>query len=220
MFVPQPLWKDLDPVDWLLCAWENHLMMHGATWLISRQIADRAGLWNEELSLINDFDYFSRVLLASRGIKFCWGARTYYRSGNTDSLSGSTSYQAWQSAFRSLELGTNHLLAVENSDRTHHACATVFQRFAYEVYPDAPNIVKAAKDKVQQFGGSELEPSGGPAFQLLMRLLGWERAKKLQRIGYQYGYGKAAIGWKLARLIQKHSYRSKLKTAQISEFSE
>ena len=25
-FIPQPLWQDFAPVDWLLCAWDNHLI--------------------------------------------------------------------------------------------------------------------------------------------------------------------------------------------------
>lgn len=203
LFIPQILWTDLEPVDWLLCAWENHLMMHGAAWLIPRGVVERAGEWNESLSLINDFDYFSRVLLASDGIKFCKGARTYYRSGNTGSLSGSKSYAAWQSAFRSLELGTSSLLARENNDRTRRVCATVFQRFVYEVYPQAPDLVEAAKAKVQQFGGSDLQPSGGPTFQLLAGALGWQQATQLRNQAYQYGYARAALGWRVARALKR-----------------
>ncbi len=206
MFIPQLLWADFDPIDWLLCAWENHLMMHGAAWLIPRQIADRAGKWTEELSLINDFDYFSRILLASKGIKFCWGAKTYYRSGNS-SLSGSKSYSAWKSAFRSLELGTSNLLKREDSERTRHVCATVFQRFVYEVYPAAPDLLEAAQTRAQQLGGSDLKPSGGPTFKLLSDVVGWRKAKQLQTVGYQYGYGKAAIGWRVRRLADKYLKR-------------
>ncbi|WNZ27304.1 glycosyltransferase family 2 protein [Leptolyngbya sp. NK1-12] len=207
MFIRQPLWADFEPVDWLLCAWENHLMMHGAAWLIPRQIANRAGGWTESLSLINDFDYFSRILLASQGVKFCWGAKTYYRSGNTSSLSGSRSALAWKSAFDSLELGTNNLLARENSERTRHACATVFQRFIYEAYPDVPNLVQAANAKVQEFGGSNLKPTGGPVFRLLADTLGWQKARQLQRLIYQYGYNKLAIGWKISKLRREVLYR-------------
>ncbi|MBD2493036.1 glycosyltransferase family 2 protein [Nostoc sp. FACHB-280] len=206
LFIPQPLWADMSPIDWLICAWENHLMMHGAAWLIPRHIAERAGNWNEKLSLINDFDYFSRILLNSKGVKFCQGARTYYRSGNSNSLSGSKSRRAWESAFLALELGTSNLLAKEDSPRTRHACATVFQRFIYEVYPDAPDLQKIAQDKVQKFGGSELQASGGPMFKLLSSCLGWQTAKKMQRFVYQFGYAKAAVGWKFFRFRDRSSY--------------
>jgi glycosyltransferase involved in cell wall biosynthesis len=181
VFNPQPLWTDHTPVDWLVLAFENNLMMHGASWLISRRIIEQAGPWNEKLSLINDFDYFSRVLLASKGIKFCSGARSFYRSGIENSLSASKSRSAWESAFLSLTIGTGNLLATEDTPRTRYACATVFQRFIYEVYPDVRDLQKIAATKVQVFGGSNLLPSGGERFRQLSRLIGWKLAKRFQR---------------------------------------
>lgn len=190
LFTPQPLWADMSPVEWLVCTWEGNLMMHPAAWLIPRQIAERAGFWHESLSLNDDGEYFCRVILASAGVRFCWGARTYYRSGNSSSLSGSKSEAAWKSAFRSLELGTDNLLAREDSPGTRQACATVFQRFIYEVYPEVPDLRKKAEAKVQQFGGSDLKPSGGLLFQLFSNIVGWQQAKKAQKHRYRCGYHK------------------------------
>lgn len=196
-FKYQPLWRDLQPIDWLVCAWENHLMMHGAAWLIPRQIIDKAGLWDERLSLINDFDYFSRILLASKGIKFCPGARTYYRSGNESSLSATISRQARQSQFLSLCLGTATLLNAENSSRTRRTCANIFQRFIYETYPDVSELRHQAREKVHELGGTELKASGGPFFNLVAAIAGWKTAKHAQRLLYRYGYRKVALGKKL-----------------------
>ncbi len=207
LFLPQSIWTDMTPVEWLTCSWEGHYMMHGAAWLIPRKIVERAGPWNESLSLINDFDYFCRVLLASQGVKFCWGAKSYYRSGTFTSLSGSKSCAAWKSAFRSLELGTNNLLAREYSLRTRHASAAVLQRYIYEVYPDVPELQERAEAKVQQLGGSDVQPSGGPLFQLISCVTGWKSAKQIQRLLYRYGYRKIAAGWKLAQLMQRLTYR-------------
>lgn len=184
-FNPQPPWADMSPVDWLLCVWDGHFMMHGAAWLIPRPIADRAGAWTESLSLINDFDYFSRIVLASEGVKFCWGARTYYRSGNPQSLSGSKSDEAWRSAFHALELGAQNLLAHENSSRSRQVCADLFQRLIYEVYPAVPDIQEKAIAKVQQLGGSDLLPTGSGSFRLLAQLMGWKTAKRLHTQFYQ-----------------------------------
>ncbi|MBR8835808.1 MAG: glycosyltransferase family 2 protein [Stigonema ocellatum SAG 48.90 = DSM 106950] len=186
VFTPQPLWADMSAVDWLVYAWEGHWMMHPAAWLVPRQIAERAGFWNESLSLNDDGEYFCRVILASQGVKFCWGAKSYYRSGNLKSLSSLKSRSAWESLFFSLELSTNNLLATEDSPKTRHACATAFQRFIYEVYPNVPDILQEAKTKVQQFGGSNLKSSGGSKFQLLSSLFSWKIAKQIQQISYQF----------------------------------
>ncbi len=51
-FEPSALWRDLEPIDWLLTAWSEHLMMHGAARLVPRAVAERAGPWDERLSLI------------------------------------------------------------------------------------------------------------------------------------------------------------------------
>jgi glycosyltransferase involved in cell wall biosynthesis len=200
LFIPQSLWVDMLPVQWLICAWEEHLMMHPAAWLVPRHIAKKAGVWNESLSLNDDGEYFCRIILASLGVKFCWGAKSYYRSGNSTSLSGSKSLSALDSAFRSLELETSHLLAKENSLRTRRICATLFQRFIYEIYPDMPDIQKKSEEKVKEFGGSDLKPSGGSIFQLLSSFFGWKQAKYIQKLVYYYGYRQVAFGWHLSRL--------------------
>ncbi|GAB4369345.1 MAG: hypothetical protein Kow00121_09180 [Elainellaceae cyanobacterium] len=185
-FKPESVWQDMSPVDWLVCSWGGGGMMHGAAWLIPREVVDKAGPWNESLSLINDVDYFSRVLLASQGIKFCWGAKTYYRSGLVSNLSSVKSRAAFESAFRATELGTSHLLKHENSKRTRHACATKFQRFIYNTYPSCQDLVVKAEAKVQELGGTSLQPPGGPTFQLLAKMIGWKATKQLQQFSYSY----------------------------------
>lgn len=185
-FSPEPVWADMTPIDWLICSWEGGGMMHGAAWLIPRPIVEKAGPWNQDLSLINDFDYFSRVLLASQGVKFCWGAKTYYRSGLNNNLSGARSRKALESAFQSLMLGTNALLAEENSPRTRHASATAFQRFIYATYPDALDLVELAAAKVRAFGGTDLKPGGGKVFQALAHTIGWKSTKKFQKFYYHW----------------------------------
>ena len=211
LFIPQPLWQNISVVDWLICAWNNHLMMPCGGWLLPRKISEKAGFWNEDLSVNDDGEYFTRVILASEGVKFCPGARFYYRSGISESLSRSKSEKARQSEFLSLSLGTSHLLARENSPRTRQVCATVFQRFIYEVYPDVPELSEKAAAKVKEFGGSKLQPTGGKMFQLLSKFVGWQKAKKIQIIFYKYGYQKAAVGWKLAKLQERIMYAIKKK---------
>ncbi|MEP0885052.1 glycosyltransferase [Trichocoleus sp. ST-U3] len=205
LFIPQPLWADMPPVEWLVCAWERHLMMHPAAWLVPREVAEIAGLWNESLSLDDDGEYFCRLVLASQGVKFCWSARTYYRSSISTSLSASKSQKSWESAFHSLELRTNYLLAKEDSLRTRHACATSFQFFIYVVYPDLPNLRKKAEAKVQQLGGSNLKPSGGPLFQLLSNVVGWQQAKRIQKLAYCYGYQRLSTLRRFLSVYTNHN---------------
>jgi glycosyltransferase involved in cell wall biosynthesis len=181
-FVPEPFWTDMAPVDWLVSAWERHSMMHGAAWLIPRGIAERAGPWDETLSLINDFDFFPRVLLACRQVCFCPDAVTYYRSGLPTSLSGAKGHAAWTSAIRALEASTTRLLAVEDSPRTRRACIRQFQEFIYDAYPDCSDLCERAERRIVALGGPLFAPQGGPTFRLASRFVGWRTAKRLQRL--------------------------------------
>jgi glycosyltransferase involved in cell wall biosynthesis len=185
-FTPELLWREMTPIEWLVCAWEECKMMHPAAWLVPRAIAQQAGEWNEALSLNDDGEYFCRIILASRVIKFCWGARSYYRSGLSHSLSGSKSTKAWQSLWRSLKLDCDRLLQVENSPRTRHACATRFQRFIYDIYPAVPDLRQQAAKRITQLGGSDLQPEGSPSFRRLATVLGWQSAKRIQQWVHSY----------------------------------
>lgn len=200
-FIREPVWNNMPPVDWLICSWEGGGMMHPAAWLVPHGIAQAAGLWNEErLSLCpnDDGEYFCRVVLASKAVKFCPRAKSYYRSCISSSLSGLRSPAAWESVLCSLELCTSHLLTVENSSRTRHASATAFQRFIYSAYPDMPDLVKKAEAKVQFLGGSDLKPGGSSIFQFLCNTVGWKLARQIQKFTYRYrlhrNFKPAALG--------------------------
>jgi len=178
--IDQPLCTDARPVEWLISKFELNAMMHPAAWLISKSLATRAGPWNETLSLDDDGEYFTRVVLSSQGVRFCPEAKSYYRSELPNSLSRSKSEQAWDSAFRSLELSAQRLRQVEDSPRTRHACATAFQRYIYDAYPISLVSQRKAAVHVAALGGSNLQPERGPKFTALSRLIGWRMTRRLQ----------------------------------------
>jgi hypothetical protein len=65
-FVRNSLWEDLSPVEWLLRKLGAHLHMQNASWLVSRELAEAAGGWDEALNYDQDGEYFSRVLSMSK----------------------------------------------------------------------------------------------------------------------------------------------------------
>jgi len=179
---PQILCRDGKPVEWLAAKLGGNAMMHPGAWLISRSLAERAGPWDESLTLDDDGEYFGRVVLASSRVLLCEGAVSFYRSGLPGSLSGAKSDAAWASAYRSLELTAARLQASEDSPRTRSACATAFQQYIYDAYPRAPGCRRSAAVHVARLGGTDLRPAGGARFRLAGRLLGWRLAKRLSAI--------------------------------------
>lgn len=181
IFAPQPTWQDFSPTDLLTVLYREHRMIHPAAWLISREVAEQAGPWDESLNLDDDGEYFCRVALASDEIKYVGSARSYYRSSLPTSLSGRKTGEAWLSQYRSIEYSTVALLKACDTPETRHACANRFQRFVYTVYPDVPELRRKASTWVQRLGGTNLSPEGGPLFKAARRFLGWKGARVLQR---------------------------------------
>ena len=157
--------------------------MHGSAWLSPRGVVAAAGPWDETLTLINDLDYFTRLLLASAGVAFCPTARTLYRSNIAGSVSRLTSRKAWESAFRATELSSSALLSREDSARTRKACAINLQRLVHNAYTDAPDLVLKAEARISALGGSGVLPGGGPVFQRLSSIVGWKTARRAQILG-------------------------------------
>ncbi|MCC6414399.1 MAG: glycosyltransferase family 2 protein [Opitutaceae bacterium] len=182
VFAPEENWRDLSAVDWLCLNFAGRGMMPPAAWLTARSLLDAAGPWDESLSLNDDGEYYTRVLLASNGVLFCPDAKSFYRSGLPGSLSRTRSRRAWDSAFRSQDACARHLLAVETSPRTRRACADLFMRLAHAAYPDCPDVAAQSEARAAAHGGSTLRPGGGACFRALARLFGWKTARRLQQL--------------------------------------
>lgn len=184
-----PLFRTMEPLPWLLEAWGNRLMMHGATWLIPRAVLQQSGLWDERLTLINDHEFFCRVMLASREIVYVPGPRTYYRSYTGSNMSGWMSEPSIRSAYLSQTLANEHLLKVEDSPRTRRVCANKLQSFIYRFYPQCPDLMAAARSEIARLGGADLKPNiGGPLFGAASAVVGWKAAKRIQSVVYRFGY--------------------------------
>lgn len=184
-FVAEPVWRDLSSQDWLITSWLGGGMMPGAAWLIPACLVREAGPWCEDLRLVNDFEYFTRVLLCAEQVLFCPGARTYYRSGLPGSISTSRGASAWLSAFNAYTRGTEQLLHRNRSPRAMLASATILQRFAYSAWPEAPDLVQRAESLVALYGGCDVPLRSGFLFNCIARTFGWKAARRLQHSLHQ-----------------------------------
>lgn len=180
---PEAVWKDMKPMDWLVKSLENGPnMMQCGLWLIPREILQISGLWDERLSLINDFDFFIRVILASNKILFTENAYLYYRSGLINSLSAQLSRTSLESALLSTKLGIEQILTFENSHKTRRICANALQQWKYIFYPHHMDLYQAAKNQIQILGGSDYRFPAGGNTKILTNLIGWKLTKRLKNL--------------------------------------
>jgi hypothetical protein len=188
-----------DPVEWIKDTLTRDTGMMGAwQWLIPRPLLERAGNWDERISLENDFDMTIRVLLAADSIRFGRGATVYYRTGLAGSLSKVRSRKALESVMLATRKGTDALLARDGSPAMRRLCANRFQKWLYQMYPAYPDLAGEAEKQVQQLGGSTLQLQGGCILRLLSRVLNWRQIRWLQHHAYCLGW-KRVIRYKARR---------------------
>lgn len=170
----------IEPVQWLVENWrEGGGMMYPAMWLLPRQTAVRTGPWREDLTLMDDTDYFTRVVLLSGGIIDCPGSLSYYRKGHA-SVSGLKTGKAWHSYFKGLESCTERFLEAERSDRTRRVASFLWQRFAHASYPYNRSLAEEAVRRAKALHRDRLQMPGGWRYSVLSGLLGWRLTRLLQ----------------------------------------
>ncbi len=177
----ESVWRDMESLDWLAESRVTGLgMMFPALWLVPMSLVKSIGPWDESLTLNNDAEYFTRVLLASDGVIFCRGAMCYYRSGISGSLSGHKSAAAWRSQFRVNELCESYVRGREDSERMRRAFSLTWQHFAHACYPYDAMMANEALARAGELHPTRIRPGGGAAFKVLSRTIGWKLARRLQ----------------------------------------
>lgn len=194
-FKPNVLGQDLTPIDYFLMKFEQNAWMTLPAWLISRQLTEMAGPWNENLSLNDDGEYFCRVAAVCEKIKFIREAKSYYRQANIRSLSKSTTDKARLSLLLSIELSICHLRSLEDSERTRAASKKYLERWLYHFYPEKPTILPKDDDSLCtlvrkinhlacQLGGNLLPPQLKWHYYFIKKLFGWKIALNTMNLVY------------------------------------
>lgn len=181
-FIPSSLWQDLVPVEWISNKFNENAWMAIESWLVSRKLTEIAGLWNEQLSMDDDGEYFCRVVSVSEKIRFSPEAKSYCRRGNSGSLSSDIiSDKNMMSQFMSIRLQGNYLRSLEDSERTRSACLKYLQTYLIYFYPDHTAVLEKANALAKELGGKLSPPELSWKYSIIQQVLGWRMAKKAQR---------------------------------------
>ena len=182
-------WKDMLPVDFLT-ARPAGIMLQCGTMLIPKILIERAGLWDERLIIFNDTEFFTRIILASKGIKFSSDAKLYYRSGQPMSITSQRSRKSFESSYLAFTLIGEKMIAFENSERVRNLIANLFEYRHHEMYPDFPDLGIKYEQMVNFYGGATSKPTSGWFYNLSSSLIGWKKTKYLRSLLYRTGYPK------------------------------
>jgi glycosyltransferase involved in cell wall biosynthesis len=184
-FISDSLWQDLTPVDWIMNKFTDNVWMNPAVWLVSRRLTERAGLWDERLSMSGDDDgeYICRVVAASEKVNFVGAAKCYYRIGSVGSLDWrmGESQERIESFLLSLNLSIGHLLSLEDSERTRHACVAYLETWLPLFYPENLHMIERINKLAQELGGELHNPHVGLKYGVIKSVFGWSATKKVMR---------------------------------------
>jgi glycosyltransferase involved in cell wall biosynthesis len=180
-FVRNSVWEDLPPVEWLLRKLGENLHMQNATWLVSRELADAAGPWDEDLHYDQDGDYFARVLLACERTRFVPGTGIFYRITGTNRISYiGNSDKKKESLLRSMKLHIQYLRSLEDSERVRKACVVYLQNWYHNFYPERPDLIEELQRMARELNGHLEEPQLRWKYSWMRPLFGWKTAKLAQ----------------------------------------
>jgi len=180
IITPQKVWNIQNPIDWCLQSWMGEGMMIPGCWLIPKPIIDKAGLWDERLSLHDDGEFMCRVLLASKGNVFVENTVVYYRQVASSLSRQNQSYRAAKSALEVCESYKKQVLFVKDDPKVRQALAYNFRRFMYEFHPHHKDLVDQAKQSIQTLDVKNLPLIGGENFKKLTKIIGFYNALTLR----------------------------------------
>ena len=171
------LWQDLSPVEWLLRKMGENLHMQNSTWLVSRELAEAAGPWDEQLTHDNDGEYYSRVLLASVGTRFVPEARMFHRIIGTSQMSCvGNSDEKRESLLRSMKRHVQYLRSLEESERVRRACLAYLQNWYGVFYPERPDLVAELQAMAAELQGRLEPPRFRRKYAWMKPIFGWKAA--------------------------------------------
>jgi len=180
-FVRNSVWQDLSPVEWLLRKLGENLHMQNATWLVSRELAEAAGPWHEDLHYDQDGEYFARVLLGAERTRFVPETGIFYRVTGSNRVSYiGNSDKKKESLLRSMKLHIRYILSLEDSERVRKACLTYLQTWYYTFYPGRPDLVEELQRMAGELNGHLEEPRLSWKYAWMKPIIGWKHAKSAQ----------------------------------------
>jgi hypothetical protein len=158
-------------------------------------LTDEAGPWDSRLLGDDDGEYFCRVLLNSKGVRFVPGSIVYYRTvDNSLSYIGQSS-RKMHAHWLSMQLHIRYLRQLDDSPAGRAACIAYLQNWLFQFHPERSDIVEEARSLAEELGGK----------------------LSVQELSWKYRWADAAFGRTAAKRIMFSSQRLKWSFRQLCD---
>lgn len=195
-FKPSPyeeqfLYTTNAPIQFIINLWGGNnfkaSMVQPNAWLVPDEIIKKAGTWNETLTLDDDGEFFSRVILNSKGIVKTAGFN-YYRKYlfSKENLSSKINTEGLRSLIKSAFLKESLLFTMDSGKKAQKAIYMQLIELQIKCYLTEPALYDLLSLKLKQFPKWKFNPRlGGTFVNTMSKYFGWKFAKWLQRIYYK-----------------------------------
>jgi len=178
--------SDNDPVHFLINLWggysKNGFMVTIHSWLTPKHIIAKTGLWNEELSVDDDGEFFARAVLNSKGVIKSDGISYYRKYKSQKNLSSLKSNVAVTSRFNSILSKKKLLLAVNNSFEAKASIYKALINLAADCYLQYPEIYKKSLSELPKIKLNYRPAIGGKISSIFAFIFGWKTTIYLKKI--------------------------------------
>lgn len=171
-----------DPVHFLLNLWgangESEFIQTNC-WLVPRHIIDKGGGWRNYRCPDDDGEFFTRVLLAGKGIVYVPGIMNYYRRQVTKhKLSANPQKKYVQNTLLTIDLKYHYIKGRAPGELLNRAFAKQYLDFGVERYPQHKRLSAIALKRFQQMNQqAKLPLLGGKLIELVKNIFGWRFAR-------------------------------------------
>jgi len=174
-----------DPADFLVNLWGGYGIdgfIQTNCWLTPKRLIDNVCGWRNYRCPDDDGEFFTRVLLQSKGIVHTKGCMVYYRmTKHGNQLSGSKEKHLVKNALLTIDLKYKYLSAYRNDKHFKIAMAKQYLYYAVYNYPQNLLLSKIAERRYKMMKSPvESPPIGGKIFNFFAYVFGWKVARRLR----------------------------------------
>lgn len=150
-------------------------------WLLPRKLVEQTHGWDEKILLNNDGEYFSRVILQSKGIIYCREAIFYYRRDVANSVSkqrnSKRTYESWLYSYSCYVNGFRQTFDEKTANELGRKALSVYYCNSYPKYPD---LLHECKEQIRQLGYRSASAHGSKFLKFLSLFLGTDYALRVR----------------------------------------
>jgi glycosyltransferase involved in cell wall biosynthesis len=171
------------PVQFLTGLWggleHDAAMVTVHSWLTPRHIIEKAGPWNEGLSVDDDGEYFCRVILNSKGVIKSAGTSYYRKYKHQKSLSAKKNSDSINQQLKAIDLKYANVKSLASNPSINKAFARQYWWLGVAAYPDFKDVSRTCVQKARELKYDGPKYVGGPKGHFLTKIFGWKAARRI-----------------------------------------